>query len=118
MSDQPGWRSCQCHLELPQFRSLAAHNVAEIAVVDPLHQLLVLRLPSLLRPDHDGQFLLVGEIGRRQQRPDAHGIDGPGLFHEDVLARVHGGPQRLRAKAGRRQEQHGASTLWRAITFR
>ena len=90
---------------------LPADDLAELTIVDTLHQFLVLWLPPLLRPDHDRELLLVGQIGGRQQRPHTHGVDGPGFLHEDVLARFHGGPQRHRTKAGRRQEQHGIHFL-------
>ena len=71
--------------------ALRRDDLADLAVLDALHHLEVARLVTPLRAGDDGEVLLLREVGRGDDRPDADRVDRDRLLHEDVLAGVDGG---------------------------
>src|ERR1039458_8532082 len=72
----------------PRFDDLPDRAVMELA--DGLD--LVCGVPAY-GPRHNPQVLPLGHLPRLQDGTYARSVDGCGLLHKDVLARLDGGPQ-------------------------
>ena len=70
--------------------ALARDDLADVAALDALDGLEVGGVVAFLRSGDDGQLLLRGDLGGRDDRPHAHRVDGHGLLAEDVLAGLDG----------------------------
>src|SRR5262249_27075633 len=72
----------------------ATHGLTETVVV------------TQAQPRDDRQPFRFGQIARLEYGMNTRGVDGDGFLGEDVLPGFHGFFQVLRAKMGRRTEQH------------
>ena len=79
-------------------------DLADRAVVNPPQGFQVRSLMVALQADTNLQLLFLGDLVGLQHLPDTGGIDGHRLFHEDVLAGLHGVFEMDRTEAGRRGE--------------
>ncbi|MCK7518839.1 MAG: hypothetical protein MZV64_14475 [Ignavibacteriales bacterium] len=71
--------------------ALAADDLADRPLVEAVHELEVALLVAALGPGHDAQAFLGRQFRAGDDRADADRVDGHGLLHEDVLARLDGG---------------------------
>ena len=85
VSLQPGWRLWAQMAPLVPV-DLAADDVADRPVVDPLQALDVAGLVAALGAGDDRQSLLVGFVIGGQHLADAGAVDGDRLLGEQVLA--------------------------------
>ena len=76
-------------------------EIADFAVVDALDRFLVRALMAALQADADFEVLLLRFFGGGKNAADAGRIGGDRLFHEHMLAGVHGIFEVQRAIAGR-----------------
>ncbi len=79
---------------------------ADRAVHDPLHRLADGVVVTPAEAGDQAQSPLGRLLAAGQDRADAGGVDGHGLFAEDVLAGLHSGLEVLRAEVRRRGEDH------------
>jgi hypothetical protein len=81
------------------------HDLADVALVDVLHPLLLQPLVAVAEAGDDRQALLPGLLARLDHAAHAGGVGRHRLLAEDVLAGGDGVLQLHRAEAGRRREQ-------------
>ena len=89
MSLQPGWRVVRPDAPLVPVDA-GRGEVADRAVVDPLHALDVAGLVAALGAGDDRELLLLGLLVGGQDLADAGAVDGDRLLGEDVLAGLDG----------------------------
>src|SRR5580704_3526713 len=86
------------------------NDVANFAVVNPLHRLEIHRLMMPLQADADLQILRFGDFVCSEDAADSWAVNGHGLLHEDVLAGVDRRLEMKRPESGRRGKNHQVDT--------
>ena len=89
-----------------QEHGLDRHDLADGAVVDPLHGLLPAAVPTALKAGEDTQLLGSRQGAGRFHPADANRVDAVRLLHENVLARLDRRLGIHRVELGRAGDQH------------
>ena len=90
--------------------TVAGHQLADVATVDPLHRLDVTRLMAALRARDHGQLLLLRQARRLDYRANADGIHRHRFFDKHVLSRRDRRRKMQRTESGRGREDHHVDT--------